>query len=90
MKQGMNKIVYTAVALIVVIVLLANSLFIVQEGEYRAVLKFGEATRIHEDPGMNFKIPFIESTQSLPKYQMVYDSSSTSSFNIRQKANYCR
>jgi membrane protease subunit HflC len=54
------------------------SLFIVKEGEYKVVLKFGEAVRIQSEPGINFKIPFIESVTTLPKYQMVYDSKPTS------------
>ncbi|MDQ0903767.1 MULTISPECIES: protease modulator HflC [unclassified Paenibacillus] len=54
------------------------SLFIVKEGEYKVVLKFGEAVRIKSEPGIHIKIPFIESVKTLPKYQMVYDSKPTS------------
>lgn len=67
----------TAAVALLLIIVLAGSLFIVGEGEYKVVLKFGEATRIHEEPGIRFKIPFIESVQSLPKYQKVYDSQPT-------------
>src|SRR5690554_3051526 len=81
----MNKLIYSAVGLIVGIILLVNAIFIVQEGEFRVVLKFGEAVRVHENPGMKFKMPFIETTQSLPKYQMVYDSAATPILTLDQK-----
>lgn len=84
-KQGMNKYIYSTVALIVAIILLAQSIFIVHEGEYRAVIRFGEASRVIEQPGMNFKIPFIENTRSLPKYQMVYDSQSNEVLTLDKK-----
>lgn len=53
------------------------SIFIVKEGQYRVVLKFGEAVRIQSEPGIHFKIPFIEAVTTLPKYQMIYDSKPT-------------
>ncbi|RIX53074.1 protease modulator HflC [Paenibacillus nanensis] len=61
-------------AVIVVFMLGAGSMFIVKEGEYKVVLRFGEAMRTVKEPGLNFKIPFIESTTVLPKYQMTFES----------------
>jgi membrane protease subunit HflC len=63
---------------VVVVFFFLISIFIVKEGQYRVVLKFGEAVRIQTEPGIHFKIPFIESVRTLPKYQMVYDSKPTS------------
>lgn len=85
MKNGMNKLVVTLVVVVVAAILLLNSLFIVNEGEFRVVLKFGEAVRIHDEPGMKFKIPFIEGDRSLPKFQMVYDSAATPILTLDQK-----
>lgn len=59
---------------VVVIILVAGSLFVVKEGEYKVVLRFGEAKRTVMEPGLNFKVPFIESTTTLPKYQMTLES----------------
>lgn len=56
------------------LILLTGSLFIVREGEYKVVFKFGEAVRIHSEPGIKFKVPFIETVSSLPKYQKISDS----------------
>lgn len=61
----------------VLLILATSSLFIVKENEYKVVLKFGEAVRIHENPGIKIKIPFIETVSPLPKYQKVSDSQPT-------------
>ena len=72
-----QKWVMTGIGAFLVIIALFGSMFIVREGEYKVVLQFGEAIRIHEEPGIKFKIPFIESVTTLPKYQKVYDSQPT-------------
>lgn len=59
--------------LIVLLVLIFTNLFIVKENEYKVVRQFGEVVKIIEEPGLNFKIPFIQSVTTLPKYQMTYD-----------------
>ena len=37
------------------------------------VRQFGEVVRIIDKPGLSYKVPFIQSVTSLPKYQMTYD-----------------
>ncbi|WP_078432527.1 protease modulator HflC [Metabacillus halosaccharovorans] len=58
---------------IALLVVILTNLFIVKENEYKVVRQFGEVVRIIEEPGLNFKIPFIQSVTTLPKYQMTYD-----------------
>jgi modulator of FtsH protease HflC len=73
----MNKWITIIAGAILVVILAAGSLFIVNQGEYKVVMQFGEFVRVHDKPGLNFKIPFIETTASLPKYQKVYNSKPT-------------
>ena len=71
-----RKYTKTIIFLIVFLVLLGiilSNLFIVKEGEYKVIRQFGEVVRIDSTPGLSFKIPFIQSVSTLPKYQMVYD-----------------
>lgn len=58
---------------LLLLVLVLTNLFIVKENEYKVVRQFGEVVRIIEDPGLNYKIPFIQSVTTLPKYQMTYN-----------------
>ncbi|UVI31584.1 protease modulator HflC [Paenibacillus spongiae] len=75
----MKKWTYGSIAIIIVaLIIVFGSAFVVKEGEYKVVLQFGEAVRVIEEPGISFKIPFIESTKTLPKYQMSYESKPTS------------
>lgn len=75
---NMKKYVRTAITLTVIfalaVIILANT-FVVKEDEYRVVRQFGEITRIIDEPGLNMKIPFIQSVTSLPKNQMTYNVS---------------
>jgi membrane protease subunit HflC len=73
-KRGIFLIGLGALLLVIV---LSGSMFIVKEGEYKVVLRFGEATRIHTEPGIKFKVPFVESVRTLPKYQKIHDSEPT-------------
>jgi modulator of FtsH protease HflC len=72
-----KKLIIGIAAFIIVLVLGAASSFIVKEGQYKVVLKFGEAVRVEESPGLYFKIPFIENVSTLPKNQMTYESNPT-------------
>ncbi|WP_153730638.1 protease modulator HflC [Sporosarcina obsidiansis] len=71
-KRYAKMIIMLTVAFAVVVILLSN-LFIVKENEYRVVRQFGEITRIVKEPGINMKIPFIQSVSVLPKNQMTYN-----------------
>ena len=41
--------------------------------EYKLILQFGKVVRVVETPGLSFKIPFLQTTQSIPNYEMIYD-----------------
>ncbi|MFE8696978.1 protease modulator HflC [Cytobacillus sp. FJAT-53684] len=63
------------VILFVLIGILISNLIVVKEGEYKVIRQFGEVVRIESEPGLTYKIPFIQSASTLPKYQMTYDVS---------------
>ena len=56
----MRKSIYLLPALLVVIVIAVSSVFIVDEREKALVLQFGQIVKVKEDPGLGFKIPFIQ------------------------------
>lgn len=63
----MNKLYITLIAVFVSLVVLASALFTVDQRQAAVVFQFGEAVRIIEKPGLNIKIPFIQSVQFLDK-----------------------
>lgn len=63
------------VILITIIGIIIANLFVVKEGEYKVIRQFGEVVRIESEPGLSYKIPFLHSVTTLPKYQMRYNVS---------------
>ncbi|WP_234410611.1 protease modulator HflC [Caldalkalibacillus mannanilyticus] len=69
---------YTLAGVIIVFLfllgaLILSNLFIVQQNEYKVVRQFGEVTRVIDQPGLNYKLPFIQSVSTLPKFLLIYD-----------------
>ena len=56
----MRKFSYIIPAIVVVLVLALSSVFIVDERNKALVLQFGRVVAIKEDPGLSFKLPFIQ------------------------------
>lgn len=72
-----SKLAIILVLLIGLFLLLLNNLFIVQQGEYKVVRQFGEVVKVIKDPGLNVKIPFIQSVTTLTKKQEILDVDTT-------------
>lgn len=56
-----------------VVVTVGASVTVTQQNEYKLIRQFGKVDRVISSSGISFKIPFIESTQSLPKETLLYD-----------------
>ncbi len=72
MKKGIKL---SIPVLIVILALLLSSGFFVttHQNEYTIVRQFGAVVKIVDEPGLTVKIPFIQSTSTLPKTEMLYD-----------------
>ena len=56
-----------------VVVAVGASVTVTQQNEYKLIRQFGKVDRVISSPGISFRIPFIESTQALPKETLLYD-----------------
>ena len=72
MKKTGKKII-GIVVLLLIVVLLQGSMVSTYNDEYKLVLQFGKVVRVVDTPGLSFKIPFLQTTQSIPNYEMIYD-----------------
>ena len=70
-RSGFGVIKY--VLLVLVLITLGNSLIICQENEYKLVRQFGKVQRVVSTAGLSYKIPFIQSVDTLPKEILMYD-----------------
>lgn len=71
MKKAVKAI--SAFLAAAVIVVGGASLVVTYPNEYKLIRQFGEIVNVVETPGVSFKIPFIQSSSSLPKALQIYD-----------------
>lgn len=71
--KGFRGLIIAVVAIILVIVVAANSLVVTRQNEYTVIKQFGAVIRVVDQPGPSLKIPFIQTTQSIPNTLMLYD-----------------
>jgi membrane protease subunit HflC len=58
-------------------ILLANTLFTVDQTQSAIILQFGNPVTVKEEPGLHFKMPFIQNVILLDNRLMEYDMDST-------------
>lgn len=67
-----TKIIASAAA-VVLLAGVAASVTVTAQNEYKLIRQFGKVDRVIDAPGISFRIPFLESPQSLPKETLLYD-----------------
>jgi membrane protease subunit HflC len=68
-----RPLIFSVVLLVVGIILLSSSFFTVSQIEKVLVFQFGEVVKVHETPGLKFKIPFIQNTLSVDRRLLDYN-----------------
>ncbi|MEC9279613.1 MAG: protease modulator HflC, partial [Chloroflexota bacterium] len=58
---SMRNLVITGVLVILALIVITQSLFVVQETEQVVVTRFGDVQSVHTSPGLYFKAPFVDS-----------------------------
>ena len=81
---GFGKALILIVAFVASIVL-ANSMVVTAENEYTLIKQFGKIERIIDKAGLSFKVPFIQSTDTLPKEILLYDLAASDVITMDKK-----
>ena len=66
-------IVLPLVAALIVICVMGGCFVVTQQNEYTIVKEFGAVVNVIDEPGLHLKMPFIQTTSTLPKTEMLYD-----------------
>lgn len=74
-----------AVVAVLLIWLLSMSIVVTKEDEYTLVLAFGKVDREISKAGLSFKLPFIETTMTLPRKVMLYDLNTSDVITMDKK-----
>ncbi len=85
MKKKIIKFA-TIVILLILIIVGANSIYIVNEGDYAYVTQFGAIQRTDLEPGLKLKIPMIQEVNYLTKKVMDYNINSSEVLTADKKA----
>ena len=72
MKKISKSLVIGLVALLLVIVA-ANSAYTVRENQYACTVRFSKIISTTAQPGLHFKVPFLDSVKYFSKASMLYD-----------------
>jgi len=72
-----KKVIIIVVTLIVLFIILNLSLFTVDEKQQAIILQFGEPIRTIQEPGLNAKIPFIQTVSYFEDRLLEYDAAPT-------------
>lgn len=67
-----KKVTITVIVVLAAICLLA-SIYTVRENEYACTVRFSKIISTTQEPGLHFKVPFLDSVKTFPKAVMLYD-----------------
>lgn len=72
MKKLSTKLIVLGAALVLLVCIL-SSVYTVRENEHVCVVRFSNIVKTISEPGLNFKIPFVDSLKKFPRAIMLYD-----------------
>ncbi|SNX29519.1 protease FtsH subunit HflC [Polynucleobacter meluiroseus] len=86
--MNLNRLIPGLIALIVVVYLLASSIFIVDQRRYAVVFSFGQIVRVIEQPGLQIKYPApFESVRFFDRRILTIDNPEAERFITAEKKN---
>lgn len=71
MKKGLG--VFAGFIAVAALFLCLSCMVVTGENEYKLIRQFGKIDHVESEAGLSFKIPFIQTVDSLPKYTQLYD-----------------
>ena len=71
-----NKFIPVLVLLVLAIVIFSQSAFVINETDQAIITQFGDYIRTEEDPGMHYKLPFIQVIHRMEKRVLASDAQS--------------
>lgn len=83
------KKILPVVLLFILLIVGANSIVVTYENEYSLIRQFGKVERVVSDAGVSFKLPFIQSVDTLPNQTLLYDLSSSDVITSDKKTMIC-
>lgn len=68
-----KKGVIAIIAGVAILVTATSCITITAQDEYKLIRQFGRISKVIDEPGIGFKIPYLQSAETLPKQTLMYD-----------------
>ena len=78
-----------AIIAVLVLMLVPSCIVVTNENEYSLVRQFGKIDHVVDEAGISFKLPFIQSVDTLPKQTMLYDLYASDVITSDKKTMIC-
>ena len=72
-KKRLGKLIPLFLVLIVAGVLYSNSFVVTKPNQYTMIQQFGKVVSVRDEPGLSFKIPFVQNAKTIPNTVLLYD-----------------
>jgi membrane protease subunit HflC len=69
----MKKGIIIGIIVLILVIVGASSVYVVEENQFACTFRFAEIINTTDQPGLHFKIPFVDSVDYFPKTTMFYD-----------------
>ncbi len=83
------KKVTLAIVIFILLITGASCIVVTNENEYSLIRQFGRIDRVVSKAGISFKLPFIQSVDTLPRQILLYDLSSSDVITSDKKTMIC-
>ena len=71
--KALKSIVITLLVILAALLIFSSVTYVVNQGEYAVVKQFGKVVQIESEPGLKFKVPVIQSVETLPNKELIHD-----------------
>ena len=69
----------------VAVTALSGGIVVTKENEFKLIRQFGRVERVIDSPGITYKIPFIQTADTLPKQILIYDLAASDVITMDKK-----
>ncbi len=72
-KKGSFLKIFFIVLAVLAVMVISSGFYVVHQNEYVTVRRFGKIIAIEKEPGLHFKVPVVDDTQSISAKVVLYD-----------------
>ena len=72
-RKSKAVLILAAVLVLLAVVGISSSVYTVQENEYACTVRFSKIEKTVSEPGLYFKVPYVDTIKTFPKTIMIYD-----------------